>query len=115
MIVKINTHPIVKEVHEEYHMNWCGRLIDTNPKIENGLPVFVIVGSQSRMELNTIDMARIESAAKRMTYPRGKAAVTTDKAYVYIKEADGKETLIGVLTHNHVKTYNQMYDEFEFG
>lgn len=114
MIVKINTHPIVKETHEEYHMNWCGKLKNTHPKIVKDNPVFVVRTSKKRVELNTIDMTLIERTAKRITDPRGRNAVTTDKAYVYIQEEGDKETLMGILTHNHVKSYGQMYDEFEY-
>ncbi len=32
MIVKINTHPIVVGSHEEYDIDWCGKIIDTHPK-----------------------------------------------------------------------------------
>ena len=113
MIVKINTHPIVTGMHEEFHIKWCGRLIDTRPKLRNGLPIFFLSGSQGSMELNTVDMKLIERSAKSMTCPRGRAAVTTDKTYIYIIEEDDKHTLIGVVTHNHIKEYRSMYDEFE--
>lgn len=56
-------------------------------------------------------MKRIENCAKRLTRPKGRSAITTDTARIYIKEEDDKETLLGVLTHNHVKTYAQMYDK----
>lgn len=46
--VLIKTHLIV---HEEYSIKWCGRIIDTNPILQ--------IGSESRMELNTIDMKQI--------------------------------------------------------
>ena len=48
--------------------------------------------------------------AKKITCPRGRAAVTTDKAYIYIQEVDNHETLVGVVTHNHVKKYAPMFD-----
>ena len=112
MIVKINTHPIVKEVHDEYHMNWCGKLFDAKPALnENGMPTFVIVGSQSRMELNTIDINYLERYAKKLTSPKGRGAISVDKAYIYIKEIDGNEKLLGILTHKRVKTFSPMYDK----
>lgn len=112
--ISIKTHLIVTDVHEEYNINWCGKIIDTKPKIKNGKPIFVIVGSKGRMELNTTDMARIEKCAKLLTAPHGRAAVATDKAYIYIREENDKETLMGILTHNHVKTYQQMTDKVGF-
>ena len=108
--IMVKTHLIVSDVHEEYHMKWCGKIRDTKPKFENGKPIFAIVGSGGRIELNTTDMKRIENCAKLLTRPRGRQAVTTDTAQIYIKEENEKETLLGILTHNHVKTYQQMYD-----
>lgn len=113
MIVKINTHPIVVGIHEEYHIDWCGKIINTHPKLENGKTIFFIRGSKGCIELNTIDMEFIERTAKDLTYPRGRASVTADKAYIYIVEENNKKTLLGTVTHNHIKEYNQMYDEFE--
>lgn len=49
-----------------------------------------------------------------MTSPRGRASTTTDTSYIYILEEDNKKTLMGVVTHDRIKTYNQMYDNFEF-
>lgn len=108
--VMIKTHLIVTDIHEEYHMNWCGRVLDTRPKFKNGLPIFIIVGSKGRIELNTTDMKELENKAKLLTYPRGRSAITTDTARIFIKEEDDNEKLLGVLTHNHVKTYAPMYD-----
>lgn len=114
MIVKINTHPIVVGIHEEYHIDWCGRIIDTHPKIENDKPIFFIRGNKGSIELNTIDMEFIERTAKDLTYPRGRASVTDDKAYIYIIEENNNKKLLGIVTHTHIKEYNQMYDEFEY-
>lgn len=109
--ILVKTHLIITDIHDEYHMNWCGKLIDAKPVIKNGLPIFVIVGSQSRMELNTIDLDLLEKSAKRLTHPKGRSAVSTDKARIYIKEIDGNEMLIGVLTHDNIKTFAPMYDK----
>lgn len=113
MIVTINTHPIVREIHEEYHIDWCGQIINTHPKLRDGKPIFFIRGGKGCIELNTIDMEYIEDTAKNLTYPHGRASITTDKAYIYIIEENNKKTLLGTVTHNHIKEYNQMYDEFE--
>ena len=108
--VLIKSHLIVKNVHEEYSVRWVGKILDTKPKFKNNKPIFVIVGGKGRMELNTTDMARIEKCAKLCTKPHGREAVTTDTARIFIIEEDGNEKLLGILTHNHVKTYAPMYD-----
>ena len=112
--VLIKTHLIVTDVHEEYSIKWCGKIIDTNPILQNNMPIFIIIGSESRMELNTFDLKRIEDCAKRLTRPRGRASVTTDKAFIYIKEKNDKETCVGVVTHNHIKKYAPMYDRIGY-
>lgn len=109
--VSIKTHLIVTDIHEEYHIDWCGKIMDANPKFKNNKPIFIIVGSQSRMELNTADMKRIEKCAKIMTNPKGRSGITTDTARIFIKEKDGHEKLLGILTHNHIKQYAPMYDK----
>lgn len=111
--VRIKTHLIITGMHEEYFVDWCGKIANTKPLLKNGLPIFVIIGSEARMELNTIDIKRIEENAKRMTHPHGRQAVTTDIAHIYIKEENGSETLMGRVIHNHVKEYRQMYDSFQ--
>lgn len=108
--VMIKTHLIITDIHEEYSIKWCGKIIDTQPELKNNMPIFIIIGSEGRVELNTLDMKRIEDCAKRLTNPKGRAAITTDKSYIYIKEIDDKETCIGVVTHNHVKKYAPMFD-----
>lgn len=111
--VLVKTHLIVTDVHEEYTINWCGRIIDTKPLIKNGKPVFVIIGSKGRMEVNTTDMLRVEKCAKLLTKPKGRQAITSDAARIFIVEEDGKETLMGKLIHDHVKSYAAMYDKVE--
>lgn len=108
--VKIFSHLIVRDVHEEYSIRWLGRMLDTKPLLKNGKPVFVIVGGGGRMELNTTDMARIEKCAKMCTQPRGRSAVTSDTARIYLVEEDETEKLMGVLTHDHVKEFAPMHD-----
>lgn len=114
MIVKINTHPIVSETHEEYCIKWEGKIIETKPKLKNGKPIFFIRSSRGCIELNTIDMEYIERTAKSLTYPRGRDSITSDEAYIYIIEENDKKTLLGIVTHKHIKEYKQMYDEFEY-
>ena len=106
----IKTHLIITDIHEEFEMKWQGRIIDTNPLLKNGIPIFVIISSGGRIELNTIDMKKIEDNAKLLTRPRGREAVTSDRAYIYIKEIDNKQTLVGTLLHKHVKTFAPMFD-----
>lgn len=110
--IMVKTHLITIDTHEEYHMNWCGKLFDAKPSLdENGMPMFIIISSQSRIELNTIDINYLEKCAKKLTSPKGKGAVSTDKAYIYIKEIDGNEKLLGILTHKRVKSFAPMYDK----
>ena len=109
--VMVKTHLIITDIHDEYHMNWCGKLQGANPVLIDGLPLFVIIGSKGRVELNTIDMKRIERAAKSLTYPKGRSAVSIDTARVYLKEVNGNDLLMGVLTHKNVKTFAPMYDK----
>ena len=109
--VMIKSHLIITDIHNEYHMDWCGKIAEAKPMLKDGLPIFVIIGARGRMELNTIDMKRIEDAAKLMTYPKGKSAVSIDKARIYIKEEDGNDFLLGVMTHKNVKTFAPMFDK----
>ena len=110
--IMVKTHLIIKDIHEEYDMNWCGKLFDAKPALnENGMPTFIIIGSQNRMEINTIDINYLERCAKKLTSPKGRGAVSTDKAYIYIKEVGGNEKLLGILTHKRVKTFAPMYDK----
>ena len=110
--IMVKTHLIIKDIQNEYHMNWCGKLFDAKPALnENGMPIFIIISGQSRMELSTIDINYLEKCAKKLTSPKGRSAVSTDKAYVYIKEVGGNEKLLGILTHKRVKTFAPMYDK----
>ena len=111
--VKIKTHLIVTDVHEEYFINWCGKIIDTKPMLKNGMPIFIIIGDGRRAEINTTNIKRVEECAKNMTHPRGRQARTTDTSYIYLKEIDGNEVLMGRVTHDHVKQFQQMYDRFD--
>ena len=112
--VSIKTHLIITDIHNEYHMNWCGKIADVKPLLENGMPVFVIKGTSGRMEINTVDMKRLERAAKLLTHPKGRSAVTKDSSRIYIKEEDGNEKLLGIMTHKNIKTFAPMYDKVGF-
>ena len=108
------THLIITDIHDEYHMNWCGRIADANPLLKNGLPIFVLIGSRGRMELNTIDMKWIERNAKHLTQPKGRSAVNIDTTRIYIKEVNGNDFLLGIMTHKNVKTFAPMHDKIGF-
>jgi hypothetical protein len=108
--VMIKSHLIITNVHDEYDIRWTGKIKDTKPKLKNGKPIFVVAGGGGRMELNTTDMARIEKCAKLVTRPKGRQAVTTDMAKIFIVEENDNEMLLGVLIHNRVKTFAPMYD-----
>ena len=112
--IKLKTHLITVNVYDEYVVKWCGRLVDVKPLLKNGLPVFVVVGARGRIELNTIDISEIETCAKSVCYPRGKAAIRTDSSRIYIIEEDGTETLMGKVFDTHITQYQQMYDKFEY-
>ena len=107
----VKTHLIVKAQYEEYDVKWTGRLLDCKPDLKNGMPVFVIIANNGRMEMNTIDLAAVELQAKKFTCPKGRGAVTTDKGFIYIKEVGGNEKVLGVVVHKHIRKYAPMYDE----
>ena len=109
--VMIKTHLIITDIHDEYYMNWCGKIADAKPLLKNSLPLFIIIGTKGRLELNTIDMKYLEQSAKLMTRPKGRSAVTTDIARIYIKEVDGNDFLLGILTHKNVKNFSPMHDK----
>lgn len=109
--MKVKTHLITISQHDDYKVKWLNRIIDTKPELVNGLPVFVIISNKGRLELNTLDINYVEEKAKSFTLPKGKKATTTDRSYIYIKETNGEETLLGVVTHYHVRDFAPMYDE----
>ena len=110
----LKTHLICTGLTDEYFVKWCGKLVDVKPALKNGLPIFIVVGGGGRMELNTIDIKTIEKCAKSLCKPRGREAITTDCARIYILEEDESETLMGKVFHNHVKQYQQMFDRFQY-
>ena len=113
--VMVKTHLIIKDIHSEYHMNWCGKIFDAKPLLnENGLPTFVVIGTEGRVEVSTIDMKYLEECAKRLTCPKGRSAVETDSSRIYLKEVGGSQKLMGVLFHKRIKTFAPMYDKVGF-
>jgi len=109
MLVK--THLIVTDQYDDYRIKWVRRLIDTHPKLnDKGLPTFVIIANQGRLEMNTVNMGDVAAQAKKFTFPRGRGAITTDKGFIYIKE-EKEEVLLGVVIHDHIRKYAPMYDE----
>ena len=112
--ISIKTHLIITDIHDEYHMNWCGKIADAKPLLQDGLPLFIIIGSQGRLELNTIDMKRLEHSAKLLTRPKGRSAVSVDTSRIYIKEVDGNDFLLGVMMHKNIKTFAPMHDKVGF-
>lgn len=100
-----NTRFICIGCDDNFQMKWVKKIIDTNPCFDGDKLSFVIIGSNSRVEISTMDFNRLENVAKRITAPKGRSAISTDKAYIYIKEVDGNEKLIGILTHNRIKTF----------
>ena len=112
--ISVKTHLIITDIHDEYHMNWCGKIANAKPYLKNGLPLFIIIGTGGRLELNTIDMKHLEKSAKLLTCPKGRSAVNKDTARIYIREIDGNDLLLGVLTHKNVKTFAPMHDKIGF-
>ena len=107
----VKTHLIITDIHNEYNMNWCGKILDTKPLLEKGMPVFAVIGTGGRIELSTTDMTRLENVAKLLTQPKGRSAISIDSSRIYIKEVDGTEKLLGILTHKRIKEFAPMYDK----
>ena len=101
----VNTRLICIGCDDEYQMKWVKKIADTNPIFNQNKLSFVIISSQSRVEIDTLNFKRLEECAKKLTAPKGRSAVSTDKSYIYIKEIDGNEKLIGILTHNRIKNF----------
>ena len=112
--IRVKTHLIITDIHDEYHMNWCGRIIDAKTLIKDGKHLFIIIGAGGRLELNTVDMNYIEQCAKLLTRPKGRSAVSTDTSRIYIREENGNDFLLGTMTHSNIKTFSQMTDKVGF-
>lgn len=107
----IKTHLIVTDIENTYNIKWIKTIKETCPIFENNKLVFIIVGGKGRMEINTNDMTRVEKCAKIMSYPKGRTAFTSDTVRIFIKQKDESEVLIGILTHNRLKTFAPMFDK----
>lgn len=100
---------VVIDTQDDFHINWCGKIIDSKPAIKNDRPIFIVISSGHRFELNTTDLNYVEKIAKRATCPKGRQAITSDSARILIKEENGNEMLLGVVFHNRVKTFAPIY------
>lgn len=109
--VLVKTHLIITDIQDNYNIRWIGKILDSKPLFRNNMPVFVIVGTNSRTEINTTDMKRLERRAKEMAIPRGRTALTSATSRIYIVEQNGNEKLLGVVEHNRVKSFSPMYDK----
>ena len=104
---------IVLDVQDEFYTKWCGRIIDSKPFFENDKPVFIIVGSRCRLELNTFDIKYVEKMAGKITCPKGRQAITSDSARIYIKENSDNEMLLAVVFHTRAKTFAPVVEKKE--
>lgn len=59
-------------------------------------------------------MNHIEHCAKLLTRPKGRSAVSTDTSRIYIREENGNDFLLGIMTHSNIKTFSQMTDKVGF-
>lgn len=110
--IKVKTHLIISEIHEEYDVKWTGKFKDAKPLLnKEGLPLFIIISDDTRIELNTVSMKDIEACAKRIAHPKGRSAITSAVSRIYLKEVDGSERYMGSVTHRRVKKFQQMYDK----
>ena len=104
---------IVTDTHDEYDIKWVGKILDSKPQFKNGKPIFIIIGTGGRIEVNTTNMVKLEEYAKLLTHPKGREAVTTDSSRIYIKEENGNEKLLCVVFHNHIKDFTPITKKVE--
>lgn len=110
MLVK--THLITTDQYDEFDVRWVKKLSSQKPLFDNnGNLQFAVLSNKGRLEVHTFDLAYLESQAKKFTWPRGRKAITTDKARIYLKTEDGDEVLMAIITHDHIRKYSPMYDE----
>lgn len=112
--ISIKSHLIIDSIEDKYDIKWCGKILEPKPKIKNNLPIFIVISSDKRIELNTINMKQIEDCAKRLSQPRGREAVTADAVNIYILEENENEKLMGVVKHTRIKHFVPMYDKVEW-
>ena len=109
MLVK--THLIVTDQWDEYEVKWHKNLIDIDMvPSKKFLPIFIIISGSARRELSTLDFNLVAATAKKMCYPRGRGAITIDRARIYVKATNG-EVHIGTVSKTHIRKYAPMYDE----
>jgi hypothetical protein len=96
---------IVTDIEDDFYTKWYGKMIDAKPVIKNNKFIFTIVSGRCRLELNTIDINYVEKMAKKATSPKGRQAVTSDSARIYIQEESGNEMLLGVVFHTRTKSF----------
>lgn len=108
---KIKTHLIIDNIEDQYSINWCGKIKDSRPLLKDGCPVFAVIGNKTRVELNTMDPSVLEKCAKRLTAPKGREATTLDSSHIYLKEENGNEKLMCVVTHTRVKHFIPISDK----
>ena len=109
--VLMKTHLIVTDIQNDYYFKWVGKILDTKPQFKNNKLIFIVVGGNGRVEINTNNMTRVEKCAKMMSLPKGRTAITSDTVRIYIREVDDNEKLLGILTHNKIKTFAPMFDK----
>lgn len=107
----VKTHLIVTDIENDYNIKWIRPIKETRPMFQNNKLIFIVIGGNGRMEINTNDMTRVEKCAKLVSYPKGKTAVTSDIVRILIRQEDESEVLIGQLIHNRVKTFAPMFDK----
>ena len=109
MLVK--THLIVTGQSDNFKTEWKKSILSIEkPILTDGLLNYVIVTKEKRVEMKELDPMKVEKCAKKLTWPRGRGALTTDLAKIYVKTERGEE-LIGIVTHNHIRDYAPMFDE----
>lgn len=112
-IIGEKTKFILLKTENNFYTKWCGRMIDSNPIIQNNKFIFVVISSDTRLEINTNDINYVEKIAKKMTKPKGRQAVASDSVRIYIKEKFDNEKLLGILFHNRIKVFAPVYDNKE--
>lgn len=102
---ELQTRWIVTDVEDSYSVKWIKTMKEIYPMFKNNKFIFIVVGGNGRMEINTNDMTRVEKCAKMMSYPKGRAAVTSDTVRIFVRQQDESEVLMGFLKHERAKTF----------
>ena len=104
--VLMKTHLIVTDIQNDYYFKWVGKILNTKPQFKNNKLIFIIVGGNGRMEINTNDMTRVEKCAKMMSLPKGRTAVTSDTVRIYIREVE----IVDDNFHSRFSAFYKHYD-----